>query len=101
MRIARELSPELLVDVDEAESLKSASFDFPSIGLSYRQLCDLELMTNGGFAPLRGFMTREDYESVVSSMRLADGTVAYPRVPRGLGKTSRIANRGPVGRTQG
>ena len=75
MRIARELSPELLVDVDEAESLKSASFDFPSIGLSYRQLCDLELMTNGGFAPLRGFMTREDYESVVSSMRLADGTL--------------------------
>jgi sulfate adenylyltransferase len=43
--------------------------------LSPRQLCDLELLGNGAFAPLRGFLTRRDYESVVASMRLADGAL--------------------------
>lgn len=43
--------------------------------LTQRQLCDLELIMNGGFAPLETFMSRKDYESVVNEMRLADGTV--------------------------
>src|SRR5262249_38159882 len=40
-----------------------------------RQLCDLEMLMNGGFSPLRGFMTRADYESVCRSMRLQDTTL--------------------------
>lgn len=43
--------------------------------LTPRQLCDLELIINQGFAPLKGFMGQLDYESVLTSMRLADGTV--------------------------
>lgn len=43
--------------------------------LSTRQQCDLELLINGGFAPLTGFMKKADYDSVVHNMRLADGTV--------------------------
>ena len=45
-----------------------------SIVLSGRQLCDLELLMNGAFSPLTGFMTSTDYESVLDRIRLQDGT---------------------------
>ncbi|HFD79171.1 MAG TPA: bifunctional sulfate adenylyltransferase/adenylylsulfate kinase [Gammaproteobacteria bacterium] len=66
---------DLLVDADTAEALKTESQHFPSLTLSQRQVCDLELLMNGAFSPLRGFMGKADYESVVEDMRLADGTV--------------------------
>lgn len=43
--------------------------------LTERQLCDLEMIFNGGFAPLKGFLGEEDYHSVVSEMRLSDGSL--------------------------
>jgi len=43
--------------------------------LTPRQLCDFELLSNGAFAPLSGFLTRRDYDPVVERMRLADGTL--------------------------
>jgi sulfate adenylyltransferase len=46
-----------------------------SLTLTQRQLCDIELILNGGFAPLMGFMTRLDYESVLSTLRLQNGVV--------------------------
>lgn len=49
--------------------------ELPSITLTQRQLCDLEMILNDGFAPLTGFLNRQDYESVLDTMRLADGTV--------------------------
>jgi len=45
------------------------------INLSERQVCDLELILNGGFSPLEGFLNESDYLSVLSSMRLSDGSV--------------------------
>ncbi|KZT43618.1 sulfate adenylyltransferase [Sistotremastrum suecicum HHB10207 ss-3] len=45
------------------------------IVLTERQLCDLELITNGGFSPLEGFMTEKDYKNVVDNLRLADGSL--------------------------
>lgn len=65
----------LLVDADRAARLKLDSREWPSWDLTARQLCDLELLLNGGFSPLRGFMTCADYEAVCASMRLADGTL--------------------------
>ena len=66
---------QLVVGEQRAEQLKALSRDYPSWDLAARQLCDLELLLNGGFSPLRGFLCRRDYESVCSDMRLADGTI--------------------------
>jgi sulfate adenylyltransferase len=64
-----------MVDDQRAGELKDASRDWPSLNLRPRQLCDLELILNGTFSPLHGFLTRGDYESVCEKMRLADGTL--------------------------
>ena len=54
--------------VAEAERLQA-------ITLTERQLCDLELILNGGFSPLEGFMNEKDYNGVVANVRLADGAL--------------------------
>ena len=41
--------------------------------LKPRQLCDTELLLNGGFAPLQGFLNQADYHSVLNRMRLSTG----------------------------
>ena len=82
---------ELLIEPERAEQLKSDSRDFPSITLSHRQHCDLELLMNGAFSPLRGFMNRDECESVVDSMRLPGGLL-WP-VPIVLDVPSKLGER--------
>ena len=65
----------LIADADRTAAIKAESRDWPSFDLTPRQLCDLELLVNGAFSPLTGFLTRADYDSVCSDMRLADGTL--------------------------
>ena len=67
--------PELYVSYDSAQKLKLEAADLTSHDLSPRQICDLELLMNGGFNPLKGFMTEEDYDGVVENMRLVDGAL--------------------------
>jgi len=67
--------PELYVSPDSAQKLKREAGDLPSWDLSPRQICDLELLMNGGFSPLKGFLGQADYDAVVEEMRLADGTL--------------------------
>ncbi|HEV2424967.1 MAG TPA: bifunctional sulfate adenylyltransferase/adenylylsulfate kinase [Terriglobia bacterium] len=60
---------------ERARELQAESRDWPSWDLTTRQTCDAELLLSGGFSPLRGFMTRADYEGVRDNMRLADGAL--------------------------
>lgn len=70
---AAEKLVQLVVDEERQQTLKALSVDLPDIGLSDRQMCDLELLANGSFTPLQGFMSRSDYESVLDRMRLQSG----------------------------
>ncbi len=67
--------PELFVSYDSAEKLKLEAAELPSWDLTARQVCDLELLMNGGFNPLKGFMSEADYNGVVENMRLSDGAL--------------------------
>lgn len=67
--------PELYVSHESAQKLKHEAAALPSWDLSQRQMCDLELLMNGGFNPLKGFLTEVDYDRVVSEMRLASGAL--------------------------
>ena len=67
--------PELFVSYDSAQKLKAEAGNMPSWDLTPRQICDLELLMNGGFNPLKGFLSEDDYNNVVENMRLADGTL--------------------------
>lgn len=66
---------DLLVPEDHAKDLRTEGVHLPSITLNDRQICDLELLLNGGFSPLKGYLGQKDYASVLSKMRLADGTL--------------------------
>jgi sulfate adenylyltransferase len=65
----------LLAEPARAAELQAASQAWPSWDLTPRQLCDLELLLNGAFSPLAGFMGQADYDSVCAGMRLANGTL--------------------------
>ncbi len=65
----------LIVSPERSQDLKKLSRDLHSITLNNRQLSDLELIMNGAFSPLRGFMTKPEYDSVIENMRLPDGTL--------------------------
>ena len=66
---------DLLVAEEDRESIMNRAAMLPRIRLTQRNLCDLELLATGGFSPLRKFMGAADYQSVLHSMRLADGTL--------------------------
>ena len=52
-------------DAPRRDELLAESEKLPAIVLNERQLCDLELIINGGFSPLEGFMNEKDYNGLV------------------------------------
>ncbi|ROT41712.1 sulfate adenylyltransferase [Sodiomyces alkalinus F11] len=62
-------------DAPRQAELLAESDTLPALTLTERHLCDLELILNGGFSPLEGFMTEKDYNGVVKENRLADGAL--------------------------
>lgn len=63
----------LLVTGEERQELLARSNRLPSVQISARALCDLELLATGAFAPLDRFMGKKDYERVLTEMRLTNG----------------------------
>jgi sulfate adenylyltransferase len=66
---------DLLVPQHELEELRVYAGKLPSLQLSARCVCDLELLATGAFTPLEQFMGKADHQRVLDEMRLADGTV--------------------------
>jgi sulfate adenylyltransferase len=94
-----------MLPTDEAEELRLNARDLPSWDLTERQLCDVELILNGGCSPLEGFVGRADYDAVVDHMRLSDGTLwpipitldVTEGLAREVSEGSEIALRDPEG----
>ncbi len=63
-----------MVEGDAAKSLAEAAGAMPSITLSDKQACDLEMIAIGAFSPLTGFVGPEDFKSICTTMKTADGT---------------------------
>jgi sulfate adenylyltransferase len=64
-----------LADEDRAKTLRTKAETLPRIDLTPKQSCDLELIANGGYSPLAGFMNEAEFESVCKQMKLTSGDV--------------------------
>ena len=76
----------LLRDAPKHDQLAAEAEKLPAVVLTERQLCDLELILNGGFSPLEGFMNEKDYNGVVKDLRLADGALFSIPICLDIGK---------------
>ena len=66
---------DLLVPAEARDPLKAYASQLPSVQISERAVCDLELLTIGAFSPLDRFMGQADYRSVLEEMRLTSGHI--------------------------
>ncbi len=64
-----------IVDAARCRTLAEEAATLPSVELSPKQACDLEMIGIGAFSPLVGFAGADDFESVCKRLRLADGTL--------------------------
>jgi len=80
---------------ERVDGLKREAGELASWDLTPRQVCDLELLMNGGFAPLDGYLREADYNSVCGTMRLQSGAL-WP-MPVTLDVSVHFAERAPVG----
>lgn len=81
---------------ERIERLQTAA-QFPQVPLDTWALSDLELLGTGVFSPLTGFVGKADWESILNTMRLVDGTI-WP-IPIALAVSAQIALRVKVGAT--
>jgi sulfate adenylyltransferase len=81
----------LLADSDELAGIAAYAATLPSIQISARTQCDLELLATGAFSPLDRFLGRDDYERVLAEMRLGDGTLWPMPITLPVDAVSRVA----------
>ena len=55
---------DLMVTDERAGEIRERSRDWPSVDLGPRQLCDLELLLNGGYSPLEGYIGSAEHDEV-------------------------------------
>ena len=87
----------LYLDEAGVKAEKARARDLPSWDKNKRQLCDIEMLLNGAFSPLEGFLGEADYRRVLSDMRLTNG-VLWP-MPITLDVTEQFAEKVKVGDT--
>jgi ATP sulfurylase len=63
----------LLLAAEKAGEWRARQKSLTTIVLDNRSLADVEMLAIGGFSPLKGFMGKPDYDSVIDSMCLANG----------------------------
>ncbi len=88
---------ELFLSERKADAEKIAAGNYAAWDLTQRQVCDLDLLMNGAFSPLEGFLGKDDYESVCETMRLTSG-VLWP-LPITLDVSEAFAGEITVGET--
>jgi len=96
---------DLYLSREAAILARASAKEFASWDLTPRQICDIDLLLNGAFSPLEGFLDQADYESVCEKMRLADGTLwpmpitldVHEAFAEGLERGQTIALRDPEG----
>ena len=66
---------DLIAPPETRDELLARAKELPSLQLSERALCDLELLATGAFSPLDRFMTSADHDRVTGEMRLANGQI--------------------------
>jgi sulfate adenylyltransferase len=64
-----------MVPEEARDGVKAYANSLPSLQLSERSVCDLEMLATGAFSPLDRFVGKEDYQRVLDEMRLASGEV--------------------------
>jgi sulfate adenylyltransferase len=87
----------LYLDEAEAAEEKQRGRDYKSWDLTDRQICDIELLLNGAFSPLEGFLTEAEYDGVVKDMHLPNG-ILWP-MPITLDVTEEFAGSLEQGET--
>ena len=71
---------------DDLAKVKKDILQLKSWTLTDRQLCDIELILNGGFSPLDGFMNQDDYNSVCEKIRLENNLLWPIPITLDIGK---------------
>lgn len=80
----------LVVAAEQQEELKARGAELPSIQISERSACDLELLACGAFSPLNHFVTKEEHESILEDMRLPSGHLFPIPLPLPVKATSAL-----------
>ena len=66
---------DLIVPADERDELKARATQLPSIQISERSACDLQLLACGAFSPLDRFVGKADHQRILDEMRLRNGAI--------------------------
>jgi sulfate adenylyltransferase len=72
----------LMASPERLERIKLEAMTLPSLELSWKQICELELLLNGAMSPLSGYMNQAEMHSVLANMKLLDASgseIFWPR----------------------